>query len=236
MKKRKRLGQHFLNSDRIARAIVSGAGISRNDTVYEVGTGLGILTPLLCEKAKMVISVDADKALFENAKSNLSQIGNLALQFGDGFKKNNEFSVFVSSLPYSKSRLAMEWLARTPFSHGVIVVQKEFAQKLLSRSASERRAVRVIANHALEITKIAAVGKNNFDPPPAVDSVLLKIRQKTTVEKALIHTVNRIFSYRRKTAQNVLRQFGKETVITDKRLDDLSDEEIISLAKEIIKK
>ena len=235
MTKRQRLGQHFLNSGMIARAIVSEAEISGDDTVYEVGTGTGILTPLLCRDAKRVVSVDADRQLFESARSSLSHIENLTLQFGDGFKTNSRFSVFVSSLPYSKSRLAMEWLAQTPFSHGVIMVQKEFAHKLLSRSRPERRAVRVIANHALEIRRIAGVGRKNFDPPPAVDSVLLKIRQKTTVEQALVQTVNRIFSYRRKTLKNILGQFGRETVI-DGRLDDLSDGEIMDIAREIVKK
>lgn len=234
MTKRKSLGQHFLNSARIARDIVNNAEISQDDTVYEVGTGLGVLTPLLCENSKRVISIDADKKLFESAQSNLSHIKNLTLQFGDGFKKNNKFSVFVSNLPYSKSRLAVEWLAQTPFSHGVITVQQEFAQKLLSANAPERRAVGVIANHTLEITKIFEIGRKNFDPIPSVDSVLLKIRKKTNAEKTLVQTINRIFSYRRKTIRNIFKQFGRETT-TDRRLDDLTNEEIVDLAREIIK-
>lgn len=235
MIKRKRLGQHFLKSNRIAKTIVSEAEISSNDTVYEIGTGMGILTRLLCHNARQVISVDADRRLFESAKSSFMHVENLTLQFGDGFKKNNNFSIFVSNLPYSKSRHAIEWLAQTPFSHGVIMVQQEFAQKLLPKSKSERKAVSVIANHAFDITKISNVGSKNFDPPPLVDSVLLKIQQKRTVEKALIQTINKIFSYRKKKVQNIFKQFGKETVM-DKRLDDLSDEEIVCIAKEIIKK
>lgn len=234
MIKRKRLGQHFLKSTRIAKTIVSEAEISSNDTVYEIGTGKGLLTCLLCHNAKKVISVDADRSLFENAKSSFVHIENLTLQFGDGFKKNNSFSVFVSNLPYSKSRHAIEWLAQTSFSHGVIMVQQEFAQKLLPKSKSERKAVSVIANYALAITKISNVGSKNFDPPPLVDSVLLKIRKKRSVDKTLIQTINKMFSYRKKKVQNIFKQFGKESVM-DKRLDDLSDEEIVRIAKEIIK-
>ena len=235
MTKRKRLGQHFLNSARIARDIVYNAEISRDDTVYEVGTGLGVLTPLLCENSKQVISIDADNRLFESAQSKFSHIKNLTLQFGDGFKTNNKFSVFVSNLPYSKSRFAIEWLAQTPFSHGAITVQREFAQKLLPGSASERRAVGIIANHTLEITRISNISRDNFDPAPSVDSVLLKIRKKANAEKTLVQTINRIFSYRRKTIRNILKQFGRDT-ITDRRLDDLTNEEIVDLAKEIAKK
>mgnify|MGYP000406799272 FL=1 len=235
MIKRKQLGQHFLNSNVIAKSIVSEAKITKEDTVFELGTGLGILTPLLCKKANKVISVDVDEKLVRNAKSTFSDIDNLILKSGDGFKEKDSFSIFVSNLPYSKSKDAIEWLAQTSFSHGVIMVQKEFAEKLLANSSKKRKAISIIANHAFEIKKISKVGKNNFSPPPKVDSVILKIIQKNTMKKDLIQTINKIFSYRRKTVKNILKQFNKETVI-DKRLDDLSGDEIIHLANQILEK
>lgn len=235
MIKRKQLGQHFLNSNSIAKSIVLEAKITKRDTVFELGTGLGILTPLLCEKANKVISVDVDEELVRNAKSTFSDIDNLILKSGDGFKKKDTFSIFVSNLPYSKSKDAIEWLAETSFSHGVIMVQKEFSDKLFANSSKKRKAVSIIANYAFEIKKIAKVGKNNFSPPPKVDSVVLKIIKKNTMKKDLIQTINKIFSYRRKTVKNILKQFNKETVI-DKRIDDLSGDEIIHLANQILEK
>ena len=235
MIKRKQFGQHFLNSNSIAKSIVSEAKITKGDIVFELGTGLGILTPLLCKKANKVISVDVDEKLVKRAKSTFSDIDNLILKSGDGFKKKDSFSIFVSNLPYSKSKDAIEWLAQTSFSHGVIMVQKEFADKLLSKSSKKRRAVSIVANHAFEIKKISNVGKNNFSPSPKVDSVILKIIKKNTMNKDLIQTINKIFSYRRKTIKNILKQFNKETVM-DKRIDDLSVDEIIHLAKQILEK
>ncbi len=235
MIKRKQLGQHFLNSNLIAKSIVSEAKITKRDIVFELGTGLGILTPLLCEKANKVISVDVDEKLVRNAKSTFSDIDNLILKSGDGFKKKDSFSIFVSNLPYSKSKDAIEWLAQTSFSHGVIMVQKEFAEKLLSNSTKKRKAVSIIANYAFEIKNISKVGKNNFSPPPKVNSVILKIIQKNTMTKDQIQTINKIFSYRRKTIKNILKQFNKETEI-DKRVDDLSGDEIIHLANQILEK
>jgi 16S rRNA (adenine1518-N6/adenine1519-N6)-dimethyltransferase len=55
------------------------------------------------------------------------------------------------------------------------------------------------------------------------------------MKKDLIQTINKIFSYRRKTIKNILKQFNKETVI-DKRVDDLSGDEIINLANQILEK
>ena len=235
MIKRKRLGQHFLNSHSIAQLIVSSAEITKDDVVYEVGTGLGILTPLLCSAANQVISVDADKRLAENAKTKHGNIENLILKHGDGFKKNESFSIFVSNLPYSRSKDAIEWLAQRPFFRAVIMVQKEFADKILESSPNQRKAISVVANHSFEIKKLQKVNKNNFTPPPKVDSVVLKIIPKNIMTSNQIKTVNRLFSYRRKTVKNILKQFNKETKI-EKRFSELTGDEIIELANQILKK
>ena len=237
MIKRKKLGQHFLNSTEIANSIVLGAKITKEDTVFELGTGLGILTPLLCKKANTVISVDTDEQLIENAKTTFGRIDNLLLKSGDGFKMNDSFSIFVSNLPYSRSKDAIEWLAQIPFSHGIIMVQKEFADKLLAKPSKFRRAISVIANYAFDIECFLNIGKNNFSPPPKIDSVILRITQKNTMRNELIQTINKIFSYRRKTVKNILKQFGiVEQSIIDKRVDDLSGDEIINLANHILQK
>ena len=178
MIKRKRLGQHFLTSHSIAKSIVSEAKITKNDVVFEVGTGDGILTPLLCQKAGKVISVDTDESLVRNAKSRFSDIDNLVLKSGDGFKKKDVFDIFVSNLPYSRSKDAIEWLAQTSFSHGVIMVQREFADKLVAEYSKQRKSISIIATHAFKISIISKVGKNNFTPPPKIDSVILKITKK----------------------------------------------------------
>ena len=234
MIKRKFLGQHFLNSKSIAEFIVNEAQISKTDVVFEIGTGLGMLTPLLCKKAQKVISVDADERLIKKAKFEFSALHNLVLESGDGFKKKHDFTIFVSNLPYSRSKDAIEWLSKTPFSHGVIMVQKEFAEKLFATSKN-RRAISIIATHALNIQKISDVGKNNFSPAPKIDSVILKISQNIVMDETLISTINNIFSYRRKTVKNILKQFNKQSKI-EKRVDDLSGDEIVNLAKQILEK
>jgi 16S rRNA (adenine1518-N6/adenine1519-N6)-dimethyltransferase len=234
MIKRKLLGQHFLNSKSIAEFIVKEAGISKNDVVFEIGTGPGILTPLLCKNAQKVISIDADENLIRKAKSKFTAFDNLVLKSGDGFNQKDEFTIFVSNLPYSKSKCAIEWLAQNSFSHGIIMVQKEFAEKLVATSKN-RRSISIIATYAFDIKKILNVGKNNFSPPPKVDSVILKIYKKNTMDKMLISTINDIFSYRRKTVKNILKQFNKQSTI-EKRVDDLSGDEIINLAKQILEK
>ena len=231
MIKRKRLGQHFLVTQSVAKKIVDSACITKKDTVLEIGTGRGILVPLLCEKAGKVVSIESDQTLYDTAKEKFSGIPNLELVHDDGFKTEEKFSIFVSNLPYSKSRDAMEWLVQKNYSHAVVMVQKEFAEKIAEKNT---KAVSVLVNYSADIEHIINVNKNNFSPPPKVDSVVLKLTRKKTISKELIQVVNKLFSYKRKTIQNVAKQFGK-VIESDKRLEDLSGDEIISIAKQILK-
>jgi len=232
MIKRKNLGQHFLKSNMIARSIVHAAKITKNDKVFELGTGHGILIPYLCKNAKEVYSVEVDKNLYNLAKSNFTNYPNLILEHGNGLAHNHNFSIFVSNLPYSKSRIFIEWLLQKKFRRAVILVQKEFAEKLISNE--EHKAISVLANYGLKIKILMNVKKSNFFPSPKVDSIVLILKQKKTLPKLLILTVNSIFSYRRKTIQNILKQFSIRST-SKKRLDDLTGDEIIRIAKKIIR-
>ena len=232
MNRRKNLGQHFLQSKTIAKSIVSNAKITRNDIVLEIGTGYGILIPYLCKNAKQVFSIENDQNLHFSVKSNFDDYSNLVLEYGDGFNSSHNFSVFVSNLPYSKSRFAIEWLLQKKFSRAVIMVQKEFFEKLISSEG--HKAISVLANYGFRIKFLMNVKKSNFSPIPKVDSAVILLEQKKIVPKILISTVNRIFSYRRKTMQNILKQFDLNST-SKKRLDELSGGEIIKIAQKIIR-
>ena len=231
MKRRQRLGQHFLKSQNIAEKITQSAQITPKDVLLEIGTGPGILTPLLCDKAKSVISIEADESLYSDAILKFSKIPNLELMYGDGFVVDVDFTIFVSNLPYSESKRAIEWLAQKKFRLAVIMVQKEFADKLLTKG-KEIRAISVVANHSFDIENILKVGKGNFSPPPKVDSVVLRLIPKKPITKNLIDGIEKLFSQRRKTITNIAKSFGK-TIQSDKRLEQLSPDEIIKIAKQI---
>lgn len=235
MKKRQKLGQHFLKSKKIAETVADSAKPSKNEIILEIGTGKGILTTLLCKKARSVISYETDKKLYQNAKARFSNISNLSIKHGDGFKSKEKFSIFVSNLPYSQSRNAIEWLMQKKFSCAVIMVQKEFSEKLVTKSKKDRKAISILAQHAFEIIPVSTVHKINFTPPPKVDSIILQLTSKRIISHDLIKSVHLLFSYRRKTLKNILAKFGKKTDSTQ-RLAELDGDEIIKIAKQIIKK
>ena len=232
MNKRKKYGQHFLTSQSIAKFIVTTPKITKNDVVYEIGTGKGVLTLLLCKYAKHVITTEIDKKLYNDALRNFSKITNLTIKNGDGFKSEPKFDIFISNLPYSKSRIAIQWLLQKKFSCAMIMVQDDIADKLLTNSIKERRAISVLSQYGFNMKIVKKVKHTNFSPRPKVDSVVLQITRNHIVAKELIETISKLFSYRRKTIQNITKNFGI-TIKSDRRLEDLENNEIIKLAKKI---
>ncbi|NDB33379.1 MAG: ribosomal RNA small subunit methyltransferase A [Nitrososphaeria archaeon] len=229
--RRQRLGQHFLKSFAIATKIVESTQITPKDTVLEIGTGPGILTPLLCKQAKSVVTIEADESLYSDAILKFSKISNLEIMYGDGFDSDVDFTIFVSNLPYSESKRAIEWLAQRKFKRAVVMVQKEFADKLVAKGR-DIHAITILANHCFDVETIVKVGKNNFSPPPKVDSVVLRLTPKKQITQDLIDSVEKLFSQRRKTISNIAKSFGK-SIQSDKRLEQLTPEEIIKIAKQL---
>ena len=227
MNRRQSLGQHFLASPAVAEGVVEAAGLTGSETVLEIGPGLGALTPHLCRRAGRVVAVEVDRNLHRALESGLD-FANLELVRGDAFQVETDFDVLVSSLPYSQSRRAVEWLAQRRFSRAVILVQREFADKL-SASAGERRAVSVLASWAFEMETVRTVSRGSFRPPPEVDSVLLRLTPRNRVGQDTILGINRLFSQRRKTLGRILGGSGPGEG-DSRRLDELSVEEIVGIA------
>ena len=230
---RKKLGQNFLNSKSIAKFIVDSAQISKTDVVYEVGIGKGILTPFLCENSKNVISVEKDYHLYEESKVKFSKTENLLIIHGDGFKQNRKFDIFVSNLPYSESKKAIHWMLMNKFVHGIVMVQYDFAKKLLAQK-QERRAISVLAQSGFEMKILKKIGKENFNPAPKIDSAIMSFSRKDIFSKELIHSVNMMFSFRRKKLQNIGKKLGIK-IESDQRLEEMNNNEIIKFAKKIRK-
>jgi len=228
---RKKLGQNFLNSKSIAKFIVDSANISKNDIVYEIGTGKGILTPFLCQNSKKVISVEKDYHLYEESLVNLAREKNLKIIHGDGFKQNEKFNIFVSNLPYSESKKAIHWMLMNRFSHGIVMVQNDFAKKLVSKN-HERKAISVLAQSGFEMKILKTIGMENFTPKPKINSSIMSFYRKSTLSKELIQSVNLIFSLRRKKLQNIGKKLGLE-IKSNQRLEEMNNDEIIKFAKKI---
>ena len=173
MKLTNRYGQNFLVNEDVVNKFITYSSITSLDSVYEIGTGNGILTKHLCEKANSVVSSEIDSNLYNSSLSKLSKYSNLTLLNIDGLKYDGEFDIFVSSLPYSESERFIYWLINQQFKHAVVILQKEFTDKLLSiTNLGSYRSISVITQYCFDIDPIEILPPSNFQPRPKVYSTL----------------------------------------------------------------
>ncbi|EGG14701.1 dimethyladenosine transferase [Cavenderia fasciculata] len=179
----KAYGQHLLKNPLIIDAIVEKAQLKSTDTVLEIGPGTGNLTMKLLESCKKVIAVEVDPRMAAELHKRVSTTpyaSHLQIILGDFLKADLPyFDVCVANVPYQiSSPLTFKLLAHRPvFRSAVLMFQLEFAARLAARPGDSLYC-RLSVNTQLlgKVTKLMNVGKNNFLPPPKVESAVVRIQ------------------------------------------------------------
>lgn len=219
----KSLGQNFIIDDHVIERIVSGAEVSKDDVVLEIGPGIGVMTDAMCEAAGKVVSIEIDSALIPVLKETVGHHENLKVIHSDVLKVDlmtlvkEEFGEkrpkLVANLPYYVTTpIIMKFLEeRIPVSDLVIMIQKEVADRIMaSPKCKEYGALSVAVQYFTEPSIVTRVSKGSFMPMPNVDSTVLrlKVREKPPVilkdEDTFFLTVKDAFGKRRKTLLNAL--------------------------------
>jgi len=179
----KKHGQHLLKNPLIINGIVEKSDIKSTDTVLEIGPGTGNLTVRLLEAAKKVIVVEVDPRMVSDLQKRVSTSpykDKLEILVGDVIKIDLPyFDLCVANIPYSiSSPLTFKLLAHRPiFRAAVLMYQQEFAMRLVAQPGEELYC-RLSVNCQLlaKTTHVMKVRKNNFKPPPKVESSIVKIQ------------------------------------------------------------
>ena len=208
--KRHRLGQHYLVDPEVIRRIVASAGVGPSDRVLEIGTGKGALTRELAGLGTSFVGYEVDKQNFAETTEVVRGTG-VQVHLGDAFEQNPEFDVLVSSLPYSESARFIEWLSGTEFDRAVVVLQEDFARKILAPPGDRNyRGVSALTQVAFEARVLGRVDRRSFFPPPRVNSVLVSLVPKRVVARAEAAKIMRLFSLRRRRVDSALAELGMQ--------------------------
>jgi 16S rRNA (adenine1518-N6/adenine1519-N6)-dimethyltransferase len=205
VRKRRSLGQHYLVDRSAIDLIVKVAGIKRGERVLEIGTGKGVLTGELCKLSAHVEAYELDEVNFLATKG--LGIRGLELHLGDAFAARPEFDALVSSLPYSESSNFVEWLSQSDYDRAVVVLQKDFVEKLLAVPGDERyRAVSVISQLSSVTNFVKEVGRDSFSPQPKVLSAIVEMRPRAKLSPHQIRLIKLLFSQRRRKLSVALKK------------------------------
>ncbi|MFH1656280.1 MAG: 16S rRNA (adenine(1518)-N(6)/adenine(1519)-N(6))-dimethyltransferase RsmA [Candidatus Nealsonbacteria bacterium] len=224
----KGLGQNFLIDEIILKKFIKTIDIQSNDTILEVGSGIGTITQELCKKAKQVVAVEKDQKISEILKDNLKDFKNLEIINNDILKLNLSSTKFqvqsskiVGNLPfYITSPVIRNFLElQIPPKELIFIIQKEVAQRICAKPPkSNILAISIQFFSKPEI--ISRIPSNSFYPRPKVESSIIKLtpidNYKSLIEKKLFFKIIKAgFSQPRKQLINNLSknlQIDKEKI------------------------
>ncbi|XKL64740.1 hypothetical protein PGB90_004826 [Kerria lacca] len=186
----KEFGQHILKNPLVVQAMVEKASIRSSDTVLEIGPGTGNMTVKLLDKAAKVIACEIDTRLVAELQKRVqgsTHQPKLQILVGDVIKSELPFfNVCVANIPYKiSSPLVFKLLLHRPFFRcAILMFQREFAQRLVAKPG-DKLYCRLSINAQLlaRIDLVMKVGKNNFRPPPKVESNVVRIEPRNPPPK-----------------------------------------------------
>ncbi len=247
VKAKKYLGQHFLKDEGIAKKISDTLTLEGYKNVLEIGPGMGVLTKYLVEKDIDLIAMDLDTESISYLETHFLN-KNLELLEGD-FLRYDLYDVFgdkpfaiTGNFPYNISTQivfkTIENKEQVPEFSGMF--QKEVAQRICAKEGNKTYGILSVLTQAFyEAEYLFTVPPTVFDPPPKVDSGVLRLKRKKDFtlpcnEKMLFKVVKAAFQQRRKTLRNSLKSFNlsdkiKEDTIFGQRPEQLSVTQFIEL-------
>ncbi|MDD1770434.1 MAG: 16S rRNA (adenine(1518)-N(6)/adenine(1519)-N(6))-dimethyltransferase RsmA [Methanomassiliicoccales archaeon] len=238
-------GQSFLIDERVADREVDHLAAGSESTVLEVGPGLGVLTERLVGKVTKAICIELDEHICHYLTDRFD--GRIELIHADALEVEfPRFDHFISNLPYSISSPLLFKTLDHKFERGVVMVQKEFADRMVAKAGSDDYSrLSVNAYYKARCEVLEDVPRSRFWPQPEVDSsmVMLEPRAppfKVQNERFFLSLVTMLFQHRRKKIGTVLRMTGqvpKESIPSlpdiDLRVEELEPERIGRLADAI---
>ena len=200
-------GQHFMVDEELLSRIVKSAYIDETDVILEIGSGSGNLTKyLIAAQPKQIICVEKDER-FSISDPRVQMIHGSILEH----IKNISCTTVVANIPYHISEPLLIGLIKKHIPKMVLVTGKTFADHITGKTI-----LGTVLAHIYTIEVLEYIAPAAFDPPPKVDSALLRLRIKNNKEEDLF--LEFFYTYQTSKLKNVFERIyeGKYTKKTIK--------------------
>ena len=216
------LGQNFLYDDALLEELVQSTGVTKADSVLEIGPGSGMLTKHLCPHAGKVLAVEVDHDIIPFLKVNTAAFSNLEIVEGDIRKQNlwelcaplGENFLVIANIPYNITTPIFEalWESGLSIRQISVMIQKEVAEKLMAAPSTAAYGLMSVKCQYYCTPRLECiVPAEKFTPPPKVDSAFIHLEMnknraaEVQNERRLFSLLRAGFNLRRKTLSNALR-------------------------------
>lgn len=175
--------QNFLRDLNLVRLIVSKSSICRNDIVYEIGPGKGIITEVLSSNCKKLIAIEKDKGLYRRLLHKFKGNPRVEIKYGDFLNFNlpakGKYKIF-SNIPFNLTADIVGKITSTgnPPEDAYLIVQKEAAKRFSGLPFAKEQQYSLLLKPWFVVKVIHSFRRTDFYPIPAVDIVLLQIKKR----------------------------------------------------------
>jgi len=238
----KSLGQNFIVNTGIIQDVLNYASLKKTDKILEIGPGTGFVSREILKVCSLT-AIELDEKLIELLKQEIKNAG-FKLIKGDFSKilkkKELDFNKVISFPPYYLSRELIELLCLSEAEKAVLVMQKEFAEKLISFPGSpDFVSISVLAQYFFDVELKETISKESFYPIPKSDSVIIlmnrkKSKKKINDEKKFIEFVNELFRHKNKDLQSALSEVKKIMNLKEKDAELPWEKKVVLLELEDI--
>ena len=218
----KRFGQHFLVDKKTRQTMIESARLEADDTIVEVGPGLGFITTTLTSQPCSIIAIEKDRALAHYLKNKFGKNSNITIVQGDALEFHfQDHAKIISSPPYNISSRLILTILNSKFKLAVLLLQDEFVSRLTAPVGSrDYGRLTVTLQSRAKVERIIGVPRSAFYPSPKVDSAIVRIQPKAPDlpikdQKTFNELVRALFTQRRRKLRGVLKKYLKETYPTE---------------------
>lgn len=234
---RKEFGQNFLTNRMVVEDIADYCTDDQNETILEIGPGIGTLTRELCARYQNVVALEIDKSLIPALGYTLNEFHNVTVINEDVMKcdlatilapyfEKGRVSVCANLPYYITTPILMKLLeSGLPFHNITVMIQSEVADRLCSPvGGKDCGAITAVLNYYGRAERLFTVPAADFVPPPSVNSAVVRIRlfdecpYHPKNEEIFRRTIRVAFEQRRKTLPNAL-QAGYPTLTKEQCIE-----------------
>ena len=179
----KELGQNFLRSRRLAARLIGMSAIGTDDVVYEIGPGRGVLTQTLADRAARVVAIERDPLLARMLRRRFRTYKNVEIATCDilryRIREQRPFKI-ISNVPYGiTAGLMQKILYEQPIATEMhLIMQREAAEKFSGLGRRGETLQSVLAKVHFEFEILYRLRRDDFEPVPSVDSLMVKITRR----------------------------------------------------------
>ncbi|MEM3499157.1 MAG: 16S rRNA (adenine(1518)-N(6)/adenine(1519)-N(6))-dimethyltransferase RsmA [Candidatus Bilamarchaeaceae archaeon] len=230
---KKRLGQYFLCNSAILEREVREANVQEK-VVLEIGGGDGRLTEFIVKAgAKKIYVVEKDQRFVEILKNKFTNSKNVFVLAGDflTIEIPKDVEVIIGNIPYYISSDIIFKLKNKNIEHAILMVQKEFAEKMVARPKTKNYGrLSVTSQIFFDVKLLFKVSAHQFTPPPKVSSTVISLKPKGIyLNEEEENLIRKIYQQKNKKLRNVLP--GIDLIWAEKRGRELAPAEILRIVK-----